>query len=327
MLQEVYGDEAMSRSRVFDWHRRFKEGREDLDDDPRAGRPSTSKTEENVERVRQVVRGDRRLTVRMIADEVGMNHNAVWEIITEDLGMRKICAKMVPKLLSNDQKDRRKQVCQDIIERLETDPDLLRRVITGDETWVFEYDPETKRQSLQWKSRGSPRPKKARQSKSKTKVMLIIFFDVRGIVHMEFIPEGQTVNQHVYKGILQRLLRSVRDKRRELWENNSWLLHHDNAPAHTALSIREFLAEKNVTVMEQPPYSPDLAPCDFFLFPKLKRIIKGTRFPDVEAIKTDVTAELRVIPGDDFWKCVEAWQGRLEKCVRQEGDYFEGDNL
>ena len=117
MLQEVYGDEVMSRSCVFDWHRRFKEGREDVDDDPRAGRPSTSKTEENIERVRQVVRGDRRLTVRIIADEVGMNHNAVWEIITEDLGMRKICAKMVPKLLSNDQKDRRKQVCQDVIER------------------------------------------------------------------------------------------------------------------------------------------------------------------------------------------------------------------
>ena len=70
----------------------------------------------------------------MIADEVGMNHNSVWEIITEDLGMRKICAKMVPKLLSNDQKNRRKQVCQDVIERLETDPDLLRRLITGDET-------------------------------------------------------------------------------------------------------------------------------------------------------------------------------------------------
>ena len=72
---------------------------------------------------------------------------------------------------------------------------------------------------------------------------------------MEFLPEGQTVNQHVYKEILRRLLRSVREKRRELWQDNAWLLHQDNAPAHNALSIRQFLAERNVTVLDHPPYS------------------------------------------------------------------------
>ena len=78
----------------------------------------------------------------------------------------------------------------------------------------------------------------------------------------------------------------MREKRRELWQDKSWLLHHDNAPAHNALNIRQFLAEKNMAVLEQPPYSPDLAPCDFFLFPtKLKGIIKGTRFEGMEVIK------------------------------------------
>ena len=71
--------------------------------------------------------------------------------------------------------------------------------------------------------------------KSKVKVMLITFFDIKGIVHFEFLPQGQTVNQFVYKEILQRLMRSVRDKRRDLWENNAWVLHHDKAPAHSAL--------------------------------------------------------------------------------------------
>ena len=91
-------------------------------------------------------------------------------------------------------------------------------------------------------------------------------------------------------------MRSVRDKRRDLWENNTWVLHHDNAPAHSALSIRQFLVERNVQTLEQPPYSPDLPPCDFFLFPKFKGVIKVTRFPDVEAIKRAVTLELRRIP-------------------------------
>ena len=134
MLQEVYGDGTMSRSRVFEWHKRFKEGREDVEDDSRSGRPSTSRTADNVERVKQMVRGDRRLTVRMIADELEINRDSVWKIITEDLGMRKICAKMVPKLLDDDQKERRMEVCQDILEHLQTEPDLLQRVITGDES-------------------------------------------------------------------------------------------------------------------------------------------------------------------------------------------------
>ena len=71
---------------------------------------------------------------------------------------------------------------------------------------------------------------------------------------------------------------SVREKRRELWETRSWLLHHDNAPAYNALGIREFLAKNNNAVLEQPLYSQDLVPCDFFLFPKLKEVIKETCF-------------------------------------------------
>ena len=104
------------------------------------------------------------------------------------------------------------------------------------------------------------------------------------------------------------------------------LLHQDNAPAHNAPSIRQFLTERNVTVLDHPPYSPDLAPC-FFLFPKLKDLIKGVRFPDMEAIKKAVTTELNRIPEESFQECMEAWQNRMRKCVRLEGDYFEGENL
>ena len=208
----------MSRTRVFEWHKRFKEGREDVEDDSMSGRPSSSRIEVNVERVKQIVRGDHRLNVRMIASQLDMKKDNVWKITTEDLGMRKVCAKMVPRLLNDDQKERRMQMCQDIFKQLQNEPDLLRRVIIGDETWIFEYNPEAKRQSSQWKSPTSQRPKKTRQSKSKVKVMLITFFDVRGIVHREFLQQGQTINQQVYREILRCLLYSVREKRRELWQ-------------------------------------------------------------------------------------------------------------
>ena len=186
----------------------------------------------------------------MIASELSISKETVWRIITEDLGMRKICAKMVPKLLSDDQKERRVLVCKDILERLETEPNLLSKVITGDECWIFEYDPETMRQSLQWKSAGSPRPKKVKMSRSKIKLMLIAFFYISGIVHMEFLPQGTAVNQHVYKEILRRLIVSVRTKRRDWYENNDWLLLYDNGLSHNALSICQFSTKRNVTMLD-----------------------------------------------------------------------------
>ena len=112
----------MPRTRVFEWHRRFKEGREKVEDDHSSERPSTSRTDKNVKRVRQKLRSDRRLTVRMIAYELCMNSERVWKIITENLGIRKICTKMVPRLLNEEQKQRRVLVCKDILEQLETEP-------------------------------------------------------------------------------------------------------------------------------------------------------------------------------------------------------------
>jgi transposase len=95
-------------------------------------------------------------------------------------------------------------------------------------------------------------------------------FDIKGIVHYEFVRTGHTVNQVYYLEVPKRLREKVRRKRLELFPNNSWILHHNNAPAHTALSVREFLATKQITVLEHPAYSPDLTPNYFFSVPEDK---------------------------------------------------------
>lgn len=314
----------MSRARVFEWHKRFCEGREEVEDNPKSGRPVSVKTDRNIQLVNEVVRRDRRLTIRMMAEELEMSKESVRTILVENLGMKKICARMVPKLLSDEQKSRRMEVCEEILQHLEENQDFLSNVITGDESWIFQYDPETKRQSRQWKSPSSPRPRKARMCKSKIKVMLIVFFDCKGVVHYEFVPEGETVNQHFYKEVLVRLMEKIRRKRRDLWESKQWLLHHDNAPAHSALTIRQFLASRQVATLDHPPYSPDLAPSDFFLFPKLKSALKGNHFDDIEDIKNETTTLLRNIQQEDFSACFNAWKLRMQKCIDQQGDYFEG---
>ena len=188
------------------------------------------------------------------------------------------------------------QVCQDILEQLETEANLLKKVVTGDESWIFEYDPLTKRQSLEWKSALSPRPKKGGVFKSKTKVMLIAFFDVHEIVHAEFLPQGQTISQHVYKNILRCLLRSMREKTRKLWETRSWLLHHDNAPAHNALGIRDFLAKNNIDVLEQPPCFQISPLVTSFCFPNSRKSSKDLVFKIQKPLKRESSERSRRNP-------------------------------
>jgi hypothetical protein len=159
---------------------------------------------------------------------------------------------------------------------------------------------------------------------SNIKSMLVIFFDCEGTVHQEFVPSGQTVNQHHYLQVMKRLREQVRRKRSERWRNQDWLLHHDNAPAHTASSMQRFLAAKNMAVVPHPPNSPDLATCDFFLFPRMKSKLKGRRFQDVTEIQEQSLTVLNAIPKSQFQRCFQQWQKRWTHCINSERRYFEG---
>ena len=139
-----------------------------------------------------------------------------------------------------------------MLEKIKDNLDILRQIITGDETWVFQYDPETKRQCMQCKTAELPRPKKAHMSKSKIKVILIAFFNQKGIVYHEFVPVGETVNRHFYQQVLICLHNQVRHSRQELWSDKSWLFHNDNKPTHKAISVRQLLVKKEITALHHP---------------------------------------------------------------------------
>jgi len=104
----------MSRAQAFRWHKMFSEGRNLVEDEKRSGRPSATGTGDNTARVREFFRAHRKLTVRMIADEVNMNPDNFLLILTEELGMRKICDKMVPRNLTEQQRDARLSAVFDI---------------------------------------------------------------------------------------------------------------------------------------------------------------------------------------------------------------------
>ena len=156
-------------------------------------------------------------------------------------------------------------------------------------------------------------------------MLLVVFFDWKGIVHHEFVPRGQMVNKQLYQKVLARLRDAVSRKRPQLWENQTRMLHHDNAPAHASLLIRSYLAKHQTSVVSHSPYSPDLVPADLFLLPKLKTTLKGCRFQTIEEIEENAVRELCAITESAFQEALQQWTKRWERCIASRGVYFEGD--
>jgi len=123
--------------------------------------------------------------------------------------------------------------------------------------------------------------------------------------------------------VLRRLRESVLRKRPEKWWDGDWILHHDNAPAHTSHLVQQFLAKHSTAQLQQPPYSPDLALCDFYLFPRLTKVLKGHQFEATEDIKRNSMKTLLDIPNEEFAKCFQQRQTHWAKCVAAEGNYVE----
>ena len=212
----------MNRASVFAWHKRFKEGRESVRDDERCGRSKEVRirTPELIGQIKNFMDKDRRVSIETISAQFDASVGTVLTIIREELKVRKICAKFVPRVLREDQKERR---CHygggGMVELINSDSAVLDALVTCDESWIYCYDPETKRRSSQWKHAGSPRPKKARQSKSTNKLLMIPFFDSTGIIYMHWIPTGQTVNKEYYVEVLREFRKRFCRKRPALFKS------------------------------------------------------------------------------------------------------------
>ena len=137
LLQQAYGDDAMGRTQVFDWYRRFKECRSSFESEPRSGPQSTSRKEKMIATVRTTVHNDRRMTVREIADACGIFVGSCNAILTDDLHMKCVCAKFWPRLLKDDQREQSQIIAGDLLERSCEDVQFLKKIVTGDESWVY----------------------------------------------------------------------------------------------------------------------------------------------------------------------------------------------
>lgn len=319
----VYQDSVPSLSTVQKWSSEFKRGRESIEDDPRPGGPITAATEENVKIIEKLVLEDARVKIKMLAEITKLSVGTIHTILHDYLNLTKVSARWVPRLLTALQKQARVDTCKEFLERCGDDPaSVFERIVTGDETWVHHYDPESKQESMQWHKKGSDPPKKFKVTPSAGKIMATVFWDSKGILLIEYTKKGETINAEKYSTTLRRLRVAIKEKRRGMLAKKVLLLH-DNAPVHTARLSKAAVRECGFEEINHPPYSPDLAPSDYFLFPNLKKDLRGKRFTDDNELKSAINEHFSGQEENYFFKEIEKLISRSNKCIDIMGDYIE----
>ncbi len=321
-LQAAHPGTALSDSQINRWYAKFLTTPNlDLKDAPWShGKRVLTPTK--VAQIQAAVDGDRRRSVKEIANIVQVSHGSVHTALKKDLQLSRRPAKWVPHLLTPAQKARRVMTARAALQ-------FLRRrgrhphVITGDKSWFWTWTPESKRQSSVWIHSGEDRPQKPRIERSTPKMMLIVFFDTRGVVLRHWVPNGQGVDRHLYRQVMEDLREAVRRRCPDVWRQKNWCIHHDNAPAHCADLVQNFLRQHGVQQVPHPGYSPDISPCDYFLFDKVKKMISGTHYQTKADLCTAVDAALDQIPQEMWAQAMDNYPIRLHKVIASGGGYFE----
>ena len=151
---------------------------------------------------------------------------------------------------------------------------------------------------------------KARWSRSNLKLLMIPFFNSTGMIYMHWVPTGQTVNKEYYVEVLKEFRKRFCRKRPALLKSGQWHFQQDNAPVHNSILVTDYLTKMGIKTVPHPPYSPDLAPCDFWFFPKLKENLRGCCLETIEEMKAAVTKVIDTLTQDDF-------HGTFQKLLEQ----------
>jgi histone-lysine N-methyltransferase SETMAR len=321
LADSSFGDKSLKMRAIFDILKLIKEGKS-TEDRRKSNPKKTVRTAALIAAVAADVEADRRICVKSLASAHGTSVGTIFAILHEDLGLVKKSARWVPKLLSQEQMDRRVETSAAFVKLIQDKGKcFLGKIITMDESAVSMHTPTTKMQSKQWLKKGTPGPIKAKVAASRTKQMVLAFFDNKGVIYTNYVPRGATVNGDYIIKAWKSFLKALRLKRPDL-EPGEWMFHWDNAPVHTAEKVQRFLAKKQIQVIPHPPYSPDLAPADYFLFPTLKRELAGLSMT-LDEFKTKWEGVIRTLTEEDFARAFARWQQRCEKCIRIGGGYVE----
>ncbi|UYV82375.1 hypothetical protein LAZ67_21001863 [Cordylochernes scorpioides] len=265
------------------------------EDEHGPGRPVESVTQENIDKINDLVMWDRRMTVCQIEETLGIPKTTVDRIMREHLGLRKLSARWVPKVLPPNQKA----------------------------TWVHHFTPESKHNPCNGDTPVPLPPKKAKTVPSAGKVMVSVFWDSEGVLLLDFLNKGQTITGDYYANLVKQLREAIKEKRRGKLSRKI-VYHQDNAPSHRSLQAMATIYDSGFELLPHAPYSPDLAPSDFHLFPHLKKSLSGIHFRSDEEVIDAVTSFFESLETSFFLGGIKALEHRWKKGIDLKGDYVEG---
>ena len=317
-VQETYGEKAPSRATIYNWIREFRNGRDSVFDDDRVGRPLEI-GDDKLTACALLVKESRRISVHELSLQLKIGQGSTHRLLQE-LGIRKLCSRFVPKFLTGEMCEKRLLCCQSNLELFDKSGDkFLSNIVTVDESPVSLYVPESKRESIEWKFPGELASRKLKSFKSNSReAMLTVFWDINGILKIDYLDRGSTINGQYYSD----MIKDVRKLRRKSRGVPLWLLH-DNAPIHKSGVATSSIDDMGFVPLQHPPYSPDLAPSDFHLFRHLKKEIRGHHFEDRDILKERVTGILMDLKPEFFEQGFQELVRRWRKCVEKNGSYIE----
>ena len=267
---------------------------------------------------------DRHVSIEMISAHFDVSVGTVHTIIREELKMRKICSKFVPSVLREDQKESRFHDSREMDELIDSDPAVLDALVTCDESWIYCYETEFTMEAC-WLSQTQD----GLTEQIHPQILIIPFFDSTGMIYMPWFPTGQTVHKEYYVEILREFRKTFRQKKPALVKSGRWHFHQGNAPVHNSILVTDYLTKIGIKTVPQPRYGPDLAPCDFWLFPKLKENLRGCRYETIEEMKEAVTKDIDMLTQEDFhrgfqklsvqvhcsWRRLLRWRLEFHECT------------
>lgn len=320
----AHGESAYSYSAVVWWVSNFKAGRSNVEDDPRCGAPISKTNSHNVKLVESLIEENRRITYDILEAQTSLSRGTLERIIHDHLGFKKRASRWVPHSLTVKNKLRRLEFAKAQLEKIKTGKLRLDHILTGDECWIY-WRPLAKRsESRAWKRKDETPETLQKRSQFDNKTMFSIFFRSRGPVLVTYFEKGVNVDHKSYIDFcLAPAFKELKKQRPNSGTHDFYLLH-DNARPHTKEETISFIESNGIKLIDHPPYSPDLAPCDYWLFDFLKsRLNDMEEFESADKLAKSVSKLLSAIPHSEYIKTFNKYVERLEYCINVEGDYFE----
>ena len=312
---------APSLMTVWRWVDRFKSGSEDLEDHDRPGAPITATTPANIEAVRQLINDDPHISLHHLEAQTSLSYGSIETIIHKHLHLRKLASRWVPHLLTASQKAKRLAFCKQNLAKFNEGKWRLCDVFTGDESWIYLRHIGSKQSNSSWVGVGEPSRTVVRQGRFEPKCMITVMFKSTGPLLVHYLEKGEAICAQTYiEDCLTPVIGTIRQQRPKSGTKSMKILH-DNAKPHVAKIVREYLNSEGITIIDHPPYSPDLAPSDFCLFSYIKQRL--TDHPDVQSLKKQITRILAEKPKEEWQKTFDKYLERMQLCVDNKGEYFE----